>query len=421
MDHSLTRNGRPRVVVTGLGAVTPLGLDVPTTWAALLAGQSGVAPITAFDASALPTRIAASVRGFDPVQYLDAREARRLSPFIHYAVAAAAQAVGMAGLDPAAEDPDRMGVDIGSALGGTSIVEDQRLVLETRGPRAINPTVIPAVIINSPACQVAIRYGIKGPVNAPVAACASGSLALGDAFYRLSWGLADVIIAGGTESVMTPLAITAFGRLGATSTRNDTPQQACAPFDKDRDGTVVGEGAAIMVLETAEHAVRRGATILAEVTGYGLTCDAFHLVAPDASGATASRAMRKALDEAGIAPEEVGWICAHGTGTPLNDAAETRAIKLALGDAAYRVPVSSIKGALGHMLGAAGAISAVAAVQALQEGVIPPTINLRTPDPECDLDYVPNCAREAAVNAVLVNAFGFGGQNACLAFRRWRA
>ncbi len=347
------------------------------------------------------------------------REARRLSLFIQYAAAAAAEAVASSGLDLETEDKRRIGVDVGSALGGTNLIEDQRLILEARGPRAINPTVISGVIINSAACQIAIRYGIKGPVNAPVAACATGAVAIGDAFRRLAWGDADVILAGGAESVMTALAITAFARLGATSQKNETPAQACAPFDKERDGTVVGEGAAILVLETLAHAQQRRATILAELVGYGLTCDAFHLVAPDVSGETASRAIQQALSDGSVRPQEVGWICAHGTATPLNDAAETRAIKLALGDHAYRTPVSSIKGALGHMLGAAGAISAAAAVQALRMGVIPPTINYRTPDPECDLDYVPNAGRQAEVKAALVNAFGFGGQNACLAFRRW--
>ncbi len=422
MTGTYTVNGKQRVVVTGLGAITPLGLDVESTWGGLIAGKSGVASITAFDASSLPTRIAASVKGFDAARTMDAREARRLSPFIQYASAAAAQAVADARLDFRSEDTERIGVEIGSALGGTSVIEEQRLVLENRGPRAINPTIIPAVIINSAACQVAIRHGLTGPVSAPVAACASGAVALGGAWQRLAWGDADVMITGGTESVMTALAVTAFSRLGATSTRNDTPEQACAPFDRDRDGTVVGEGAAILVMETLEHAVRRDAPILAEVVGYGLTCDAHHLVAPSPEGKSAARAMRQALDgdgSGGRAPAELGWICAHGTGTPLNDVSETKAIKLALGEQAYRVPVSSIKGALGHMLGAAGAIAAVAAVQTLRTGLIPPTLNYHTPDPECDLDYVPNQARPAPVEAVLVNAFGFGGQNACLLFRRW--
>ena len=422
MNTTYTRNGRQRVVVTGIGAVTPLGNDAASSWQALTAGKSGVSPITAFDASAFPTRIAANVKGFEAGKYMDPKEARRLSPFIHFAAAATAEAVAQAGLDFGKEDLNRVGVDVGSALGGASLIEEQRLVLETRGLRAINPTVITAIIINGAACQIAIRYGIHGPVNAPVAACATGTIALGDAYSRLAWGQADVMIAGGTESVMTPLAIVSFARLGATSQKNDTPEQACAPFDKGRDGTVIGEGAAIMLLETLEHADRRDAPILAEVVGYGLTCDAYHLVAPDPTGEMAARAMRQALDSAGMTPDEISWVIAHGTGTPLNDVGETKAIKLALGEAAARkTPITSIKGALGHMLGAAGAISAVAAVQAINTGLLAPTINYRTPDPDCDLDYVPNVARSATVDAVLTNAFGFGGQNGCLVLRRFVA
>jgi 3-oxoacyl-[acyl-carrier-protein] synthase II len=421
MTTTYTRNGKQRVVITGIGAITPLGVDAPGTWQALVAGKSGVTAITAFDASALPTRIAANVKGFEPGRHMDPREARRLSAFIQYAVAAAGEAVNGARLDFGKEDLNRVGVEIGSALGGTSLIEEQRLTLENRGPRAINPTVVPAIIINSAACQVAIRYGIQGPVTAPVAACATGTVAIGEAFCRLAWGMADVIITGGTDSVMTPLAITGFSRLGALSTKNDTPERACAPFDKDRDGTVVGEGAAVLVLETLEHAAKRDAPILAEMLGYALTCDAYHLVAPGPGGEMAARAMRTALDVGEVIPAELSWIVTHGTGTPLNDVAETKAIKMALGEEiAHRVPATSIKGALGHMLGAAGAISAVAAVQAIGAGMIAPTINFQTPDPECDLDYVPNVARQTEVDTVLVNAFGFGGQNACLVFRKWR-
>lgn len=413
-------NGFQRVVVTGLGALSPLGLDVATTWQNLVAGRSGVSPITVFDASELPTRIAAPLKGFDAGRYMDAKEARRLSPFIQYAIIAALEAMADAGFDPAREDPDRVGVEIGSALGGVQLIEEQRLVLENRGVRAVNPTMLPAVLINSAACAVAIRFGIHGPVSAPVAACATGAVAIGEAARRLARGEADVMIAGGSDSVMTPLGIVVFGRLGALSTRNDTPERACAPFSADRDGTVVGEGAALLVLETVEHALGRGAPILAELTGYGLTSDAYHLVAPAPDGASAARAMAQAMAEGEIAPSEVDWICAHGTGTQLNDRSETRAIKLALGDQAYRTPVSSIKGALGHMLGASGAIAAVAAVQALRTGTIPPTINYTAADPDCDLDYVPNVARQADIKLALVNAFGFGGQNASLAFRKWQ-
>ena len=278
---------------------------------------------------------------------------------------------------------------------------------------------LPAVLINSAACAVAIRYGIHGPVSAPVAACATGAVALSEATRRLAYGEADVMIAGGSDSVMSPLGIVVFGRLGALSTKNETPERACAPFSAGRDGTVVAEGAAVLVLETREHAQGRGAVVLAEVAGYGLTSDAFHLVAPAPDGASAARAMTQALGRAGVTQAEVDWICAHGTGTPLNDVSETRAIKLALGEHAYRTPVSSIKGALGHMLGASGAISGVAAVQAILTGIIPPTLNYDQPDPDCDLDYVPNAARTAAVKIAMVNAFGFGGQNASLVFREW--
>jgi 3-oxoacyl-[acyl-carrier-protein] synthase II len=418
MNSHRVHNEPERVVVTGLGAVTPLGLDAPATWQALLAGRSGVGPITAFDSSTLPVHIAASVSGFDPARYMEPREARRHAAFVHFAIAAANEAVAASGLDPAVEDPWRMGATIGSALGGTSLIEEQKLTIEKKGYRAINPTMIPALIINAAACQIAINYGIKGPVTAPVAACATGVVAIGEAARSLAAGEADVILAGGTESAMTLLSLAAFSRLGALSTGNEDPAGACKPFDANRAGTVAGEGAAVLVLETLAHAVRRGAPILAEVLGYGITCDAHHLVAPEPNGAGAARAMTQALTFGGVAPDELSWICAHGTGTPLNDAAETKAIVLALGDAAYRTPVSSLKGALGHMFGAAGAISAVAAVQAIRMGVIPPTINYETPDPECDLDYVPNAARPASVETVMINAFGFGGQNACVVFRK---
>ncbi len=418
MNYTTTTDRR--VVVTGLGAVSPLGLDAESTWAGVSTGRSGVGPITTFDASNLATRIAASVRGFDAGQYMDIKEARRLSLFIQYAVAAAQQAVDQARLSIPEDEQHTTGVEIGSALGGSSLVEEQRLVLEQRGPRAVNPTFLPAILINSAACTVAIRHGIRGPVSAPVAACATGAVAIGEAARRLWSGEADVMLAGGSDSVMTTLGIAAFGRLGALSTKNDTPERACAPFSADRDGTVVGEGAAVIVLETLAHAQRRGAPILAELAGYGLTSDAVHLVMPDPQGTYAARAMSAALRQAGLRSGDLGWICAHGTGTQLNDVAETKAIKLALGDAAYTTPVSSIKGALGHTLGASGALAAVTAVQALNAGIIPPTLNYAAPDPECDLDYVPNTSRPADVQAVMVNAFGFGGQNAALLFRRWQ-
>jgi 3-oxoacyl-[acyl-carrier-protein] synthase II len=412
-------NGRQRVVITGLGAVSPLGLDVASTWQGLVDGHCGIVPITAFDASNLPARIAATVKGFDPTRYMDQREARRSLPFAHYALAAATEALAQSKIDLSKEDLARAGVVVGSALGGTSIIEEQRLILETQGVRHINPTMVPALLVNTPACALSIRFGLRGPVNGCEAACATGIVSIGEAARWLAWGEADVMLAGGTDSAMTALSLAAFGRLGALSTKNDNPEHACAPFDAQRDGTVVGEGAAVVVLETLTHAQQRGAPILAEVSGYALTADAHHLVAPDPTGDGAARAIRKALQDSGLAPGELDWVCAHGTGTLLNDASETRAIKLALGDLAYHVPVSSIKGAVGHMLGASGALSVVIAVQAMQNDLIPPTLNYANADPECDLDYVPRVARAARVNTVMANAFGFGGQDACLVLRKW--
>jgi 3-oxoacyl-[acyl-carrier-protein] synthase II len=407
----LTRNGRPRIVVTGMGAVTPLGLDVETTYQNLIAGKSGVTLLPQLDVPDAPTKIGAAVKGFDPAQYLDPREARRYTPFATFAVAAAAQAIQDAGLDLAAEDPTRIGVDIGSALGAAMVIEEQRVVLEKRGPRGINPLVI----------LVAVKYGIKGPVYATVAACATGGVVIGEAMKRLMWGDADVFIAGGSDSVMSVMCITGFSRLGALSQRNDAPEKACAPFAANRTGTVAAEGAAVLLLETLEHARRRGARILAEVVGYGITSDGYHMAAPAPDGEQAARAMRMALETAGVAPEELDWIGAHGTGTQLNDVAETKAIKMALGEAAYNVPVSSVKSALGHMFGGATTISAIAGIMAMQRGFLPPTLNYEIPDPECDLDYIPNQARRAEVRTIMVNGFGFGGQNASVVFKKWEA
>jgi len=420
MASNRQRGGRQRVVVTGLGAVSPLGLDVASTWQGLVEGKSGVTRITDWDVSQYPTQIAAFVKHFDPSSYLNPREARRLSLFVLFGLAAVREAVAQSELDMSREDATRVGVEIGSALGGSSLVEEQRLVLNAKGVRQINPTLIPAILINTGSCQVAVDLGVRGPVNSVSGACATGLISVGEATRKLTWGDADVMIAGGTEAVLTPLSVIGFARLGATSVKNDTPERACAPFDLNRDGTVIGEGAAIMILETLEHASRRNAPILAEVLGYSLTCDAYHLVAPDPSGDGAARAIRGALGEGKVSASEVDWIIAHGTATKMNDPIETKAIKMALGDEIARhVPVSSNKGALGHMIGAAGSISCVAAVQAMRTSTIAPTINYETPDPECDLDYVPNVARRANVETVLVNCFGFGGQNGCLVFRKW--
>jgi 3-oxoacyl-[acyl-carrier-protein] synthase II len=406
------------IVVTGMGAISPLGNDLPSTWERLIRAESAVTTLDELMAEDLPVRIAAKVRGFNPEDYLDRKEARRLAAFTHYAVAAANEALRMASLDLEHEDRTRVGVEVGSALGGTSIIEEQRLVFQERGPKGVNPSLIPATLINTAACYVSIHIGAKGPIGAPVAACATGTVAVGTAARALAIGEADVMICGGTDSVLTPFSITAFSRLGALSSRAVPPQEACAPFDRDRDGTVLGEGAAVLVLETLDHAQKRGARILAEVSGFCVTGDAYHTVAPEPSGEGAARAIRGALLDARTAPEQLDWICAHGTGTQMNDLAETLAIKQALGKAAFGVPVTSIKASVGHMLGGAGAISCLAAVQAILCGILPPTLNYHTPDPQCDLDYVPNVARQKPVSNVLVNSFGFGGQNACLVFRK---
>jgi 3-oxoacyl-[acyl-carrier-protein] synthase II len=413
------RNGRTRVVITGIGAVTPLGLDAATTYQNLIAGKSGVAFLPLLDVPDAPTKIGAAVRGFDASKYMDPRDARRYAPFATYAVAAATQAVEDSGLDFAVEDPTRIGIDIGTALGAVVLIEEQRMAMEKRGPRGVNPLTIPTGLVTTPACLVAVKYGIKGPVYATVAACATGAVVIGEAAKRLAWGDADVFVVGGSDSVMSVMCVTGFARLGALSQRNDAPEKACAPFAANRTGAVAGEGAAMVVVETLEHAQKRGARILAEVLGYGLTSDGFHMAAPDPDAAQASRAMSLALKDAGIAPQELDWIGAHGTGTQLNDIAETKAIKIALGEAAYKVPASSIKSALGHMFGGAATISAITGIKAMEGGMLPPTINYEVPDPECDLDYVPNVARKADVRTVMVNGFGFGGQNASLILRKW--
>ena len=414
------RNGdRRRVVVTGMGMVSPLGNDVASTWAAMMRGDCAVEPITRFNTTDFPCSIAAFVKDFDPLKVMDKRDARRMAPFLHFAVAAAHEAVTAARLDFSQEDPIRMGVEIGSAMGGVDVVEEQRLLLEQNGAKKVNPAAIPALLINMPGCFIAITYDLRGPVSASVTACATGISGIGEAMRRIVWGDADVMLAGGTESAVTPLSISAFGRLTALSRRNDTPKRAITPFDAHRDGTVVGEGAGVLVLESLEHAPARGAQILAEVKGYSLTCDAFHISSPREDGSSAARAMSNALQDGKLEPGQVDYVAAHGTGTPMNDAIETKAIKLALGEAAYDVPISSIKSMTGHTLGAAGALSSIAAIKAMYEGFIPPTINLDTPDPSCDLDYVPNTPRPAQVKVAMANGFGFGGQNASVVFQKW--
>ncbi|GAB4570175.1 MAG: beta-ketoacyl-ACP synthase II [Anaerolineae bacterium] len=420
MTNDGRANGaRPRVVITGIGAITPLGLTWKDTWAGLLEGRSAVKPITHFDATDYPTRIAALVDGFDPQQFMEAKDAKRLGRITQFGWAATVQALEQSGLDLSKEDPERVGVEIGSAFGALDLLEEQSHTLRDRGPRRINPAVAPAVLISTTPCYVAIQLGIQGPVNSQVTACATGIVSLGEAARRLQDGEVDVMIAGGADAYTTPLIIAAFSRLGAMSTRNDEPKRACRPFDRTRDGMVLSEGAVVMIMETLEHAQARGATILAEYGGYALTSDAYNLAAPEPNGRGAALAMSRALQRAGMRPEQIHYICAHGTGTQLNDASETAAIKKALGEAAYEIPVSSVKSMIGHMMGASGSLSAAVLVQAINDGVVPPTINYQEPDPACDLDYVPNQARQHRVDAAMCNAFGFGGQNASIVIKRF--
>jgi len=416
------------VVVTGLGALTPLGNTAEEFWAGLVQGRSGIGPITKFDASErdasgqyrYPTRIAGEIRNFDPLKYVDKKEARRLDPYLHYAIACSVMAVEDAGLDTGKVDGNRFGVLIGSGIGGiTTLLEGERVRLE-KGPERVSPFVIPMLIINMASGLVSMRFGARGPNSAVVTACATGNHAIGDAFRLIQRGDADVMIAGGAEAIIVPLTIAGFSAMKAMSTRNDEPQKASRPFDAHRDGFVPSEGGGVVVLESLQHALRRDARIYAEVLGYGMTADAYHMTAPDPEGDGASRAMAVALRDAGVAPAEVGYINAHGTSTPYNDRFETLAIKKVFGDHARRLAVSSTKSMTGHLLGAAGGVEAIATVLALCHGVLPPTINYETPDPDCDLDYVPNQARKQQVEVALSNAFGFGGTNATLVFRKYR-
>jgi 3-oxoacyl-[acyl-carrier-protein] synthase II len=413
--------GKTRVVVTGLGAVTPLGNSVPEYWRAICEGRSGVGPITRFDPKRLDARIAAEVKGFDPLKVIEKKELKKLDLFIQYALAAGVEAVEDAKIDFSQVDPTRAGALVGSGIGGIlSILEWHRVLLE-KGPSRISPFFIPSLIVNMASGQLSIRYKLKGPNSSVVTACATGNHAIGDAFKIIQRGDADLMVAGGSEAIIDELPIGGFAQMKALSTRNDEPARASRPFDADRDGFVPGEGAGIVVLEHAEHARRRGAHIYAEIVGYGMTADAYHMTAPDPDGDGAVRAMTGALRDGGVRPEDVGYVNAHGTSTPYNDRTETLAIKQVFGDHARRLAVSSTKSMTGHLLGAAGGIEAIVTVLALQQGILPPTINYETPDPECDLDYVPNVARKAEVEFAISNGFGFGGTNATLVFRRWRA
>ena len=405
------------VVVTGLGAVTPVGMSAPETWEALVRGRSGVGPITSFDASALPTRIAGEIHGFDPVALLGEKRARRTARFTQLAIAASREAVADAGLEIDPERSRDVGVVVNNAVAGVPETEDNVEALAAGGPRRVSPYYVASTIPNMPACEVAIDIGAHGPVSASALACASGNAALLEGRRLILGGEADVVVAGGTDAGIAPVIMAGLANMGPLSERNDEPERASRPFDAERDGFVFGEGAVVLVLEAAEHARRRGARPYGELAGGALTSDAFHMSAPEPSGAFAAAAITGALTRAGSAPEDVDWICAHGTATRANDAIEARAIRSAFGAAADRVPVSSNKSMVGHLIGAAGALSAMTCLLAIRDGVVPPTINLDTPDPECDLQHVPHEAREAPVHTAIANAFGFGGQNCVVVLR----
>ena len=407
------------MVVTGIGLITPVGIGTEESWRAICQGKSGAGPITRFDASEYPTRIAAEVKGFDPLQWLEQKELRKMDTFIHYALAATAMALEDSGLKIDHSNAPRVGVYIGSGIGGLPFIERQHKILLESGPRRISPFFIPGLIVNLASGQVSIRFGAKGPNSAVCTACSTGSHAIGDSFKIIARGDADAMITGGTESVITPLAIGGFSAMRALSTRNDQPEKASRPFDKNRDGFVVGEGVGILMLESLEHAQDRGAKIYAEVVGYGMSGDAFHISAPSEDGDGPIRVMQNALNDAHIESSYIEYINAHGTATPAGDVVETLAIKKVFGEHAKKVAISSTKSMIGHLLGAAGGVEAAASILAIRDQIMPPTINYETPDPECDLDYVPNKARKATINYVLSNSFGFGGTNATLIFKRF--
>ncbi len=414
-------NGRDpsqRVVITGMGAITPLGQDVETFWEALVAGHSGVGPMTLCDTTDYPTKIAAEVKDWNPERFIERREARRMARFAQMAVAAARQAVEDAGISPASADPERTGVMLGNGNGGYPNIEEAVRTIVDRGGMRMDPLFMPKSLPNMAAAQIALQLGLKGYNGTISTACAAATQAVGEAAEIVRAGRAEVMLAGGAEAGISELGLAAFAVMRAMSTRNDEPERASRPFDKDRDGFIPAEGAAIFVLETLERARARGARIYAEVAGFGVTADAYHIVAPCADGEGAARAIKMALSEAGVGPDGVDYINAHGTSTPHNDASETAAIKAALGEHAYSTPVSSTKSMIGHALGASGAPELVAAVKSIETGIIHPTVNYETPDPECDLDYVPNVARRVDVRTVLKNSFGFGGQNACIVLRK---
>jgi len=406
-----------RVAVTGVGLVSPLGIGNDENWRAIVAGKSGIGPITRFDASAFACRIAGEVKGFDPSLYVEKKEIKKMDTFIHFAMAAAQFAMADSGLPVSDDNRERVAVVIGSGIGGLPIIEETQKNYLQKGPRVISPFFITALIANEAAGNVSIRYGLKGPNLSTVTACTTGAHAVGEAYRMIQYGDADAAIAGGTESVITPLAVGGFAVMRALSTRNDDPQGASRPWDRDRDGFVMGEGAGLVILEEMEAAKNRGARIYAELVGYGLSGDAYHIAAPSEDGDGPARVMKNALADAEIAPDRIGYINAHGTSTPMGDRIETVAIKMVFGEHAYKVAVSSTKSSTGHLLGAAGGLETGIVALALHHGVLPPTINYQTPDPDCDLDYVPNVAREKKVEYALSNSFGFGGTNGCLVLK----
>lgn len=415
----MTNFERKRVVVTGLGAITPIGNNLTEYWEGLVSGRNGIGPITLFDASRHDCRFAGEVKGFDPHVYLERKEAKRMDRFAQFAVAASKQALTDSQLVINELNAEQVGVIIGTGIGGLKVLEDQQEVYLTKGPDRCSPFMIPMMIANMAAGLTAIHTGAKGPNNCTVTACAAGANAVGDAFRMVQRGYAQAMICGGTEAAITPLGVAGFAAARALSTRNDDIAHACRPFDRDRDGFVMGEGAGILILEELEHALSRGARIYAEIIGYGMTCDAYHMTSPVPGGEGAARAMLLAMKDAGITPEQVSYINAHGTSTPANDVTESAAIKKALGESAYRVAISSTKSMTGHLLGGSGGIEAVATAMAIANDHVLPTINLQNPDPECDLDYIPNQSRAQTVNVALSNSFGFGGHNVTLAFKKY--
>lgn len=410
---------KKRVVVTGMGLVIPTGIGVKTAWENVCHGRSGIGPLTRFDPNGFETKIAGEVKGFNPENYIEKKEIKKMDLFIQYALAATKEAIEDAELKITPENSERIGVIVGTGLGGLPTIEKYHKIMLEKGPGRISPFFIPMLIANLASGQIAIQFGIKGPNTCIVTACATGAHCIGDAFRAILYGDADVIIAGGTEANITPLTIGGFNAMKALSTRNDEPQKACRPFEKNRDGFVVAEGAGILVLEELGFAMKRNAKIYAELIGYGYTGDAYHITAPPPDGDGAARCMLMALRDAGLVPEEVEYINAHGTSTPLNDVTETIAIKRVFGEYAKKIPISATKSMTGHLLGAAGATEAIFTVLSIKDGILPPTINYEEPDPECDLDYVPNIARKKDVNIAISNAFGFGGTNATLVFKKF--